>query len=153
MKNLRSQSEKEGTARVAQLLQEFRDIFNRLDKDHLDLLDKIYEPTLQFRDPFVRTEGLENYRQYLARLYRGVASVRFEFGEEAVQGRRAFLSWAMVWKHPRIGGGRVQRLAGVSHLEFGKKIHYHRDYFDAGEFLYEKLPIIGSIVRLVKSFV
>jgi hypothetical protein len=28
---------------------------------------------------------------------------------------------------------------------------YHRDYFDAGEMLYENLPVVGRVIRWIKD--
>jgi steroid Delta-isomerase len=41
---------------------------------------------------------------------------------------------------------------GTSHLRFASdgKICYHRDYWDAAEELYEKLPAIGAVMRWLK---
>lgn len=51
------------------------------------------------------------------------------------------------WKsqHPQV-------IRGVSHLRFGEdgKVIYHRDYWDTGEELYAKLPLIGGAVRFLR---
>ena len=51
------------------------------------------------------------------------------------------------WK-PR----QQQIIRGVSHLRFGDdgKVTYHRDYWDTGEELYGKLPLIGGAVRFLR---
>jgi hypothetical protein len=41
---------------------------------------------------------------------------------------------------------------GSSHLRFNAvhQVIYHRDYWDAAEELYEKIPVLGSLMRLIK---
>jgi hypothetical protein len=41
---------------------------------------------------------------------------------------------------------------GASHLVFdaASKVQIHRDYWDAAEELYEKLPWVGSLMRWLK---
>jgi len=41
---------------------------------------------------------------------------------------------------------------GGSHLKLNAdgQIEYHRDYWDAAEELYEKLPAVGSLMRWLK---
>ena len=46
-----------------------------------------------------------------------------------------------------------QVIRGASHLKFDGegRIRYHRDYWDAAEELYEKLPVLGGLMRLLKK--
>jgi len=42
---------------------------------------------------------------------------------------------------------------GSSHLRFNSDglVEYHRDYWDASEELYEKLPVIGFVLKALKK--
>ena len=43
--------------------------------------------------------------------------------------------------------------SGISRLTIAEgRVLHHRDYFDAGELLYENLPLLGSAIRLVRNF-
>ena len=46
----------------------------------------------------------------------------------------------------------VQKIHGASHLKFDTtgRIAYHRDYWDAADELYAKLPLIGPVMRYLK---
>jgi hypothetical protein len=50
-----------------------------------------------------------------------------------------------------------QRIRGGSHLQFvadddgAWRITLHRDYWDAAEELYEKLPLVGGVMRWLKK--
>jgi hypothetical protein len=52
------------------------------------------------------------------------------------------------------GGGRVQITTDLSfsHIRFDAsgKVNYHRDYWDTGEELYAKLPVLGWLIRRLK---
>jgi hypothetical protein len=43
----------------------------------------------------------------------------------------------------------MQLMRGVTHLRFDEcgRVSYHRDYWDAAEELYMKLPGIGTVMR------
>jgi hypothetical protein len=43
-------------------------------------------------------------------------------------------------------------ILGASHIVFNAQglVSLHRDYWDAAEELYEKLPIVGSVMRWLK---
>ncbi len=57
----------------------------------------------------------------------------------------------MLLKHPRLNGGALVTVPGSTHLRFRDKVVYHRDYFDAGAMLYEQLPLIGMVIRIIKG--
>ena len=46
----------------------------------------------------------------------------------------------------------TQTVRGASHLVLNEQglVTLHRDYWDAAEELYEKLPLVGSLMRWLK---
>ncbi|WP_206202645.1 nuclear transport factor 2 family protein [Thioalkalivibrio sp. XN279] len=132
-------------------LARFREAYQVLDRDHLHLLDAVYAPQVVFEDPLHRIEGLDALRDYFARMYQGVESIRFDFGTVLHTADEAMLTWTMHMRHRRLRPGESLALPGATHVRFGDQVHYHRDYFDAGALLYERLPLLGSVVRAVRS--
>lgn len=133
------------------LLQNFKKIFNQLDAAKLHLLDEIYAPDVRFIDPVHELEGLPALRDYYRRLYEGVISCRFDFDDEIVQDGRAALVWTMHFEHTRFRRTGVMTLTGVSHLRFSERVDYHRDYFDMGAFIYERVPVLSGVIRAIKQ--
>jgi ketosteroid isomerase-like protein len=129
----------------------FMTTFNRLSRTNLALLDELYAPDVVFTDPFHHIEGLEGLRAYFARQYEDVIRCSFTFEDRVVQGGTAMLAWTMHLDHARFCKGRTIHLPGASHIRFAGQVTYHRDYFDAGEFLYERVPVVGTLVRLIKA--
>ncbi|MGA9962988.1 MAG: nuclear transport factor 2 family protein, partial [Azonexus sp.] len=78
-----------------------------------------------------------------------VGEPRFVVSEKVVDDSGAMLIWTFSFRAARRGGGRTQVIRGVSHLRFDAagKVSYHRDYWDAAEELYMKLPILGVLMR------
>jgi hypothetical protein len=134
-------------------LDRFKTVFNQLNKDHLHRLEEIYTPDVQFRDPVHALHGLPALRDYYGRLYEGVISCQFEFNAEVIEDRQGMLAWVMLFQHARFRRGETLELSGVSHLRFLEdgRVHSHRDYFDMGEFIYERAPVLGSIIRAIKN--
>ncbi len=60
----------------------------------------------------------------------------------------------MYLKAPSLNSGREITVDGVSLITFrgaeGKVIS-HRDYFDMGEFIYERVPILSSVIGFIKN--
>ena len=128
----------------------FKDTFQRLDAGSLHLLAELYTEQVVFQDPFRRIEGLPALRQYFAKLYQNAISTSFVFEDECRGKEKSILSWTLSLRHPRLNGGVLIQVPGVSHIRYRNKVYYHRDYFDAGALLYEHVPLLGAIVRAVK---
>lgn len=138
---------------VPRVLNDFKALFNKLDKGNLNMLADVYSENIRFQDPFGTAEGLDELTQYFAEAYTNVISCQFEFSDEIISESLVAVPWVMHLKHKRIRKGQVVLVDGISYLKivYGK-VCYHRDYFDAGQLLYENLPVIGGTIRWIKGF-
>jgi hypothetical protein len=57
----------------------------------------------------------------------------------------------MRFQHARFRKGETRELRGVSHIKFNGKVYYHHDYFDMGAFIYERVPVLGTVIRTIKN--
>lgn len=137
-------------AAATRLLERFLRVYQQLDRDHLHLLGEVYADDVSFTDPLHQVSGLAALGDYFARMYANVTSVRFDFERVLAGGGEAMLTWTMHLQHPRLSPSEPLALPGATHLRFGDKVHYHRDYFDAGALLYERLPVLGGVVRAIR---
>ena len=146
-----TRAERRAGAAPANLVPRFQAVFQELRHDRLELLDEVYAEDIVFEDPLHRVAGLAALRAYFERMYEGVAAISFEFGEVLAERDQAMLTWTMRMTHRRLRAGEEIALPGASHIRFGARVHYHRDYFDAGALLYERLPVLGGIVRAIRA--
>ena len=137
-------------AQATRLLQRFLEVYQALDSDHLHLLGEVYADDVNFTDPLHQVEGLPALHDYFARMYANVTWVRFDFERVLADDGEAMLTWTMHLQHPLLSPTEPLALPGATHLRFGEKVHYHRDYFDAGALLYERLPLLGGVVRAIR---
>lgn len=116
------------------------------------LMPGVYHPEVEFQDPFHRIVGRDCLEEYLAGGVKDAVMCTFTFHREIVAGNQAFVEWTMQLAHRKLQGGRAHSTPGGSMLVVGEGgIIVHRDYFDAGSMLYERVPVLGSLVRLVKK--
>jgi len=130
-----------------------RAFLGRLNKDTIYLVDDFYDERIRFVDPVAMIDSRTALKDYYARLYRDVISIKFDFTEEVAKGDTLFLEWTMHLISRRNNGQPVS-VKGISHIKFGGregKAVYHRDYYDMGEFVYERIPVLSSVIRLIKS--
>ncbi|MEX3073470.1 nuclear transport factor 2 family protein [Vibrio alginolyticus] len=128
------------------------EVYQKLDKQNLHLLEEIYHPDVVFEDAAHRLEGRAALYDYFQSLYANVNRCDFVIDEQQQVGDTGFLTWRMELQHPKLQNGAPILVNGASHLKFSQgQVIYHRDYFDLGEMLYENLPLLGSVIRLVKQ--
>jgi hypothetical protein len=133
-------------------LNNFVSVYQTLSIDNLELLDNIYHENVTFEDPIHKLEGFDNLYQYFEGLYQNLTSCEFVIHQVIVQDSSAAIYWQMSYQHTKLNKGKTVTIFGNSHIkaEAGKVI-YHRDYLDLGAMLYEQLPIIGKVIRWIKS--
>ena len=131
-----------------------RAFFEQLNKNTMNLVDDFYDEHAQFIDPIVNFTSRAQIKTYYDNLYRNVESIRWEIPDEVREGDKCTLVWKMTLTAKGFNGGKPVVVDGVSVIKFGGKegkAIYHRDYFDMGAFVYEGVPILGAVIRFVKS--
>ena len=118
------------------------------------LCEKFYHPKIVFDDPLGTIEGRNEMIKYYLNLYQNVVDIRFDFKDSTNNNNNSYMfSWVMYLKTKSLKSGEEIKLEGVSHLKFDPKtdlVIYHRDYFDMGAFIYEHIPVVGSLIRYIK---
>lgn len=138
---------KAGNALVSQL----KIFFESFDADTLEMLPEIYTQDVEFIDPVERIRGILALKTYFRRQAEGLNYCKFRYVGELVGQNRAYISWEMVFSHPKLAGGKELILPGMSEIHFTQKIYYQRDSYDLGAMLYEHLPLLGFAVRKLKQ--
>ncbi len=138
---------KSDDARLARLTS----YFESLSPEALAHLEEIYTPDARFKDPFNEVEGLPAIRAVFEGMYRQVDRPRFVVTRAFCQGNDAFLAWNFLFSF-KGDKSREQTICGATHILFGSdgRVALHRDYWDAAEELYEKVPVLGSLMRWLK---
>ena len=111
---------------------------------------EFYSADAWFKDPFNEVRGIAAIQHIFTHMFGQVAEPRFVITEQVIDANGAMLVWEFFFRMKLWREGKIQVIRGVSHLKLNAegKVFYHRDYWDAAEELYEKLPLIGSVFRL-----
>lgn len=127
------------------------DAFERLTPAGLPRLDALYAPGARFKDPFNEVTGVSAISAVFAHMFEALDAPRFVIRDAIAQGDQCFLTWDFRFRMKRFDRAE-QCIHGSSHLRFAADgcIELHRDYWDAAEELYEKLPAIGALMRWLK---
>jgi ketosteroid isomerase-like protein len=125
--------------------------FEALKREDLSRLGQLYADDARFKDPFNEVQGLPAIRGVFDHMFAALDSPRFIVTQAIVQGDQCFLVWDFLFRFRRFSS-ELQTVRGGSHLKFAAdgRIALHRDYWDAAEELYEKLPGVGALMRWLK---
>lgn len=127
------------------------DFYENLDETSLDRLGEFYAANAEFKDPFNEVRGVAAIRRIFDHMFQQVARPRFVVSETVADGGGAVLVWCFHFRFR--DEGDEQRIRGVSHLKFNAdgRVCFHRDYWDAAEELYMKLPGLGLLMRALRG--
>lgn len=126
-------------------------LFEHLGPQDVQRLGEFYADDAQFKDPFNAVQGVAAIQRIFGHMFVALEAPRFVIRDVIVQGDQCFLTWDFCFRMRRWRAGE-QRILGGSHLLLAPdgRIAVHRDYWDAAEELYEKLPLLGALMRWLK---
>lgn len=126
--------------------------YHGISPERIASLPEFYAADAWFKDPFNEVRGVTAIQQIFRHMYRQVDDPQFLVTEKLVDGNGALLVWEFRFRSAGWGKGETQCMHGVSHLRFDAegKVAYHRDYWDTGQELYSKIPLLGALMRLLR---
>ena len=135
------------------IFDQFLDLYRSFSLDSLGQIGEVYAEQIVFQDPLVRVEGREALQGYFKHGMQGLQYCRFEFGRQVRDAEHASVEWTMHFQHRRIHAGKTCQLDGITLIQFGVdgKIIFHRDYYDMGQLIYERVPLIGRVIGWIKN--
>ncbi|KKC99687.1 transcriptional regulator [Photobacterium halotolerans] len=134
------------------VMDRFIRVYSDLGKDNLASLESLYHPDVVFEDPAHLVEGWPALEAYFRRLFTNVTQCTFTIEESMGDTHQGYVVWTMTFAHPKLSKGEPRTVKGCSHLSFqDNRVIQHRDYFDLGEMLYEAIPVLGRVVKMIKA--
>lgn len=119
-------------------------------KKSLESFKQIYTEDVYFKDPFNETKGIDEVYKIFQEMYEKLDYPRFEVIESIRNKTVCYLRWHFIFCFKNEQD--EQSFEGITRLETDSegKIISHIDYWDAAEHIYEKLPLLGSLLRFIK---
>ncbi len=127
------------------------EFFGTMHAADVPRLRTLYRDDACFKDPFNDVRGIDRIERIFARMFDDVDNPRFVVTGTVLQDNEAFLTWHFQFHLKKWRSGE-QCIQGCSQIRFDDdgRVAFHRDYWDAAEELYEKLPILGALMRWLK---
>lgn len=131
-------------------LQNIVHFFESVSPESVTLINELYDADAYFKDPFNEVLGRTAVMKIFQHMFKQVDSPRFVIKQTILQDADAFIVWNFEFRMR--SKTTSQCIHGSSHLRFNPdgKVIYHRDYWDSAEELYEKIPLLGNLMRFLK---
>lgn len=119
--------------------------YETLMPETLTRIAEFYAHDARFKDPFNEVSGRTAIRRVFEHMFETTEAPRFRVVSHLAGEREAFVTWVFAFRARRRGF----EVRGATHLLFDArgKVVSHRDYWDAAEELYAKLPVLGALLR------
>ena len=127
--------------------------FENLTPDSVATMGLHYAAHARFVDPFNDVQGLPAIERIFAHMFETLDEPRFAVTTRVRQGQQCFLTWDFHFRFKSFQNSTPQTIRGATHLVFSDEglVTLHRDYWDAAQELYEKLPLVGSLMRWLRT--
>ena len=132
--------------------------FETLTPTSVAQINTFYTADARFKDPFNEVSGTQAIEGIFAHMFKSLHEPRFVVTQQVVQPQpdgsiQCVLMWDFLFRFKRFDVLTLQTVKGCSHLAITASgaIALHRDYWDAAEELYEKLPVVGALMRWLKK--
>ena len=133
-------------------------VYESLTPESLTDLEQLYDADAHFTDPFKDVVGVSEINKIFVDMFESLQAPRFEVltAFDAQQNNdelnQAFMTWNFHFHRNSQTAEQAIRVHGSTHLVFGEgsRIVIHRDYWDAAGQLYERMPVLGSILSMLR---
>jgi limonene-1,2-epoxide hydrolase len=133
-------------------LAKLKQYYETFDQACFENLKDIYADDVIFVDPLHKICGVEALKKYFNETCSNLTYCQFVFVDEVADENSACLKWRMDYSHASLKNNSRLSLTGVSIVKFkDEKITYQEDFYDMGAMLYEHIPLLGSIIGLIKT--
>ena len=130
-------------------LTEFKEWFINLNESTLDNIASYYDENVFFKDPFNEFNGREKLKKLFIHMCITLKNAHFVFIDNIENSEGVFLTWDFIFSYKE----KLFKIHGSSHLKLNdeEKIVYHRDYWDVGEEILLKIPLVNSLYGFFQS--
>lgn len=124
--------------------------FETMTVDRLHELDVLTTEDVSFSDPFNDLIGRAPLRRVFEDMFADLDEPRFTIIDQAGGDGRHFVRWRFnARRHARKNEFTIEGVSVIV-LAADGRISEHRDYWDAAANVYERLPVLGCVLRRLR---
>jgi steroid delta-isomerase len=133
-------------------LQRYAAFFEQLNVDSLSQLASVMTEDVHFVDPFNDVHGIESVEKIFRHMFSSLQNSKFKVTHAALTGGSQ-PNGLIRWELSSFLNGKPYNIIGMSELGFAAdgRVNSHIDHWDAAQQFYERLPIIGWLLRTIRA--
>jgi steroid delta-isomerase len=133
-------------------LQRYARFFEQLSADNLTQLATVMTEDIHFIDPFNDVRGLKQVEKVFAHMFDSLENARFTVSHMAMSDNEQPLGF-LRWELNASLRGHPYPIIGMSEVSFAAdgRVSLHIDHWDAARQFYERLPLVGGLLRAIRS--
>ncbi len=128
----------------------FQRYLESLTAETVPQMAELVASDVRFIDPFHDVSGTASMQRVFAAIFVSLKNVRFTVIDRAWSGNAWYLRWR--FEAERRNSGQIFAFDGMSELYFDAegRVRLYRDHWDAATGFYEKLPVLGLVLRWLR---
>ena len=130
------------------------DYFEHITPAGVETMGDYYDESAYFRDPFNEVHTLAEIQAIFRKMYQQVDEPHFKILARYISDNAVTLTWDFSFRM-KLPASQEKQIHGLTLLHFNDagKVIYHRDYWDAAQELYEQIPAIGVVFKLMRKMI
>ena len=131
-----------------EVFRKYLDFLEQADEENIGEILNYVDKEVRFKDPLHDAQGASEIHRIFKRLLTDLKKINFTTRELIATGDNAYYKWTLEC----YAGRKSWSIKGVTFLTIGERklITNHIEYWDTSSQIYEKLPIIGPQLRLLR---
>ena len=126
--------------------------FDELSEASKSELRRLAHPDIHFVDPFNDVCGIDKVCAVFDHMFETSHAPQFTTEPPLIAGEIAFIKWRFTCRIKSRFMTKPLRIDGITEVHFDDlgRVTEHLDYWDAARQLYEKLPLLGGLLRIIR---
>lgn len=135
------------------ILEKYIAYYNNFSKETVDSLLDLVTEDVHFKDPFNELRSAKGMLAAMRDVFETANEPRFVVLDSLADNKHCYIKWDFYFRPKKIKTKEPWHVRGLSELKFSEdgRIASHIDYWDAAEGFYEKVPVLGGLMRFVKK--
>ncbi|MDY0137908.1 MAG: nuclear transport factor 2 family protein [Thiomicrospira sp.] len=132
-------------------LNDYKTLFETLTPQSVKQdFSRVFADKVYFKDPFNEVRGVREVQRIFQHMFEQLHEPMFRVHDMAANGQTAYLEWRFYFR--RSTNAPVMQINGMSKILCNEqgKIMVHIDYWDSGEYVYRKVPVLSWFIRLIQ---
>lgn len=137
---------------IDQVLEKYKKLFESLSRQTVEEeFLQVFSSDVYFKDPFNAVRGLPHLQHIFQHMFATLLEPQFHIIDLAGNLHSGFLEWQFTFKLKEKGDSQL--IQGVSKIEINPqgRVCSHIDYWDSGEYVYAKVPLLGRVIALINK--